>query len=200
MSKPKITYFPLQGRGEQCRLILIQAGVEWEDNRVAFQDWPAIKSQQPFGSMPVLNDGDFCLAQGPAIVEYLSNKYGLWPTDVKESAVALSIVLACEDARQIVIPAIFTKDEEEKKKKVAEAVEKIQSVWNKNASKLLGDNKYFVGGKLSGADLAVYDLVKSFTTRVGIKFEQNIMDHMERVGSESNIKNYYEKNPITGHV
>ena len=42
----KFTYFPAKGRGEISRLILACAGVAYEDDRVAPQDWPALKGSK----------------------------------------------------------------------------------------------------------------------------------------------------------
>lgn len=44
-------------------------------------------------------DGDFILAQGTSIVQYVAKKLDLWPTDLKLSALSLSIILAVEDGR-----------------------------------------------------------------------------------------------------
>ena len=41
--KIKFTYFNGMGRGELSRLILAYAGVAYEDNRVTFDEWPALK-------------------------------------------------------------------------------------------------------------------------------------------------------------
>ena len=38
-AKIKLTYFNGRGRGEIARLILAQAGVEYEDCRITFDDW-----------------------------------------------------------------------------------------------------------------------------------------------------------------
>ena len=54
MSMPKVTYFDFAGsRGEEVRLALVIAGVAFEDNRVKNDDFARIKSDLPFGSMPV---------------------------------------------------------------------------------------------------------------------------------------------------
>ena len=42
-AKIKLTYFDLRGRAEVARLILAQAGVEYEDERIAREDWVKLK-------------------------------------------------------------------------------------------------------------------------------------------------------------
>ena len=41
--KIKLVYFNAEGRAELTRLILAQAGVEYEDVRIKREDWPAMK-------------------------------------------------------------------------------------------------------------------------------------------------------------
>ena len=43
MPKIKLTYFGIRGRAELSRLILAAAEMPYEDNRVANEDWPALK-------------------------------------------------------------------------------------------------------------------------------------------------------------
>ena len=38
-AKFKLTYFNGRGRGELSRLILAQAGVDYEDHRIGFDEW-----------------------------------------------------------------------------------------------------------------------------------------------------------------
>ena len=55
MTKPKLIYFDAPvSRGEECRLALHLAGIDFEDSRIKFADWPALKAQTPYGAMPVL--------------------------------------------------------------------------------------------------------------------------------------------------
>ncbi|GFR73991.1 glutathione s-transferase [Elysia marginata] len=42
----KLNYFDVRGRGEVIRLTFVCAGVEFEDNRVSFEDWPALKPSE----------------------------------------------------------------------------------------------------------------------------------------------------------
>ena len=45
---PKLTliYFDSAGRAEISRLILAQAGVEYEDRRINKEDWPELKKSK----------------------------------------------------------------------------------------------------------------------------------------------------------
>ena len=43
MSTYKLTYFNFRGRAEIIRYILAQAEVEYEDLRISFEEWPALK-------------------------------------------------------------------------------------------------------------------------------------------------------------
>jgi glutathione S-transferase len=54
MTKPKLIYFDAPvSRGEECRLALHVAGVDFDDVRIKREDWPALKPKTPFGSLPV---------------------------------------------------------------------------------------------------------------------------------------------------
>lgn len=39
MSKYKLSYFPIRGRGEAIRIVFTVAGVEFEDVRVGPKEW-----------------------------------------------------------------------------------------------------------------------------------------------------------------
>ena len=40
----KLTYFDLSGRGELIRLVFAAGNINYEDNRVKFEEWPQIKN------------------------------------------------------------------------------------------------------------------------------------------------------------
>ena len=44
----KLTYFNGKGRGELSRLILAHAAVPYEDKRVEFNEWPALKPSMKY--------------------------------------------------------------------------------------------------------------------------------------------------------
>ena len=80
MTKPVITYFPARGRAEIFRLVLVAAGVEWEENTVGGDDLAKLKASGtlPFGQLPVYEDENIRLAQSITIARYLARKYGFF--------------------------------------------------------------------------------------------------------------------------
>lgn len=42
----KLTYFNMRGRAECIRMIFAAAGTKYEDNRIASEDWPAVKASK----------------------------------------------------------------------------------------------------------------------------------------------------------
>lgn len=77
-------------RGEFVRLTLTACKVDWEDERISFEDFfmKGRKKEMPNGKVPVLvvfgDLGMKKLDQTTCIVRYLCQKYGLYPTDILE--------------------------------------------------------------------------------------------------------------------
>ena len=79
MPKPKLMYFDFStSRGEECRLALHLAGVEFEDDRVPPPKWRERKASTPFGTMPVLTiPGKGELAQSAVILRFIGSNHTL---------------------------------------------------------------------------------------------------------------------------
>ncbi|GFR86158.1 glutathione S-transferase [Elysia marginata] len=75
-SKVKITYFDLRARGELARLVMAAAKKDFEDVRVQFADWPKLKANSTYGTLPVLEIGGKEYFQGNAIATYLARENG----------------------------------------------------------------------------------------------------------------------------
>ena len=88
MSKIKLTYFNSKGRAETTRLILAQAGVAYEDNRVEKEDWPALKASLPLGQLPILEVDGKTIGQSMAIARFCARRFGLAGKDEFEGAQA----------------------------------------------------------------------------------------------------------------
>src|SRR5207247_8124967 len=78
MAKTKLTYFDAPiSRGEECRIALHLAGVDFEDVRIKPADWPALKPQTPYGGMPIFEvAGKPPIAHVNAILPLIGRMYG----------------------------------------------------------------------------------------------------------------------------
>ena len=69
--KLKLTYFNIQGAAEKVRLAFVLGAVPFDDVRVPFPEWPALKPTTPYGQLPLLtiDDGE-PMAQSDAMLRY----------------------------------------------------------------------------------------------------------------------------------
>ena len=164
MNRPKLTYFDAPvSRGEECRLALHLAGVDFEDVRIKPADWPALKPTTPFGGLPLYEEpGRPVLAQTNAILVLIGRRHGLHPTDDFAAAQHESMMQHVEDLRGHVGPTIRIKDEAEKRRVREALVESFLPVWGHNAEKQLGEGPFFAGDKLHVVDLKLYLAVRWF--------------------------------------
>ena len=162
MSKPKLIYFDAPvSRGEECRLALHLAGIDFEDVRIASGDWPALKPKTPFGSLPVLElPGHAPLAQTNAILTYIGRQHGLHPKDDFEAARHEAMMCHVEDLRSQVGPALRIVDEGEKKKARAALAETYLPTWAGYAEQqIAATGPFFAGEKLGVVDLKLHRAV-----------------------------------------
>lgn len=171
MTRPKLTYFDTpRSRGEECRLALVLAGVDFEDNRIAQDAWAALKPTTPFGSLPVFEmPGKPAVSQSNAILTHIGRRYGLLPADEWEALRLESLLSAAEDLRHAVSKTFGIQDPEELKRKRAELVEGPITTW---ASSM---EKQIVGPFVSGAQISIAD-VKVFV--VAGWFKSGALDHV----------------------
>lgn len=163
MTKPKLTYFDAPvSRGEECRLALHLAGVEFEDHRVKGPDWPAIKPTTPYGSMPVYEiPGRPAIAHSNAILALIGREHGLHPTDAFEAARHEGMMQHVEDMRHHVGPTIRLGEAEKKVAREA-LVAGYLPAWAAFAEKNITEGPFFAGGKLNVVDLKVHMAVRWF--------------------------------------
>jgi prostaglandin-H2 D-isomerase / glutathione transferase len=54
----KLTYFDIEGLAESVRLALVLSNTPFEDIRISFREWPALKASTPNGQVPTMSIGD----------------------------------------------------------------------------------------------------------------------------------------------
>jgi prostaglandin-H2 D-isomerase / glutathione transferase len=155
MAKPRLTYFDAPiSRGEECRLALHIAGVDFEDNRLKREEWMAMKPTSPFGSVPILDlPGKPPLAQSNAILVLLGRHYNLHPKDDFEAARHEAVMAHVEDLRHQVGPTLRMNDEDKKRTREQIAANYIP-MWAANLEREIADDgPFFAGNELHVVDL-----------------------------------------------
>src|SRR4051812_314246 len=178
MSKPKLTYFDSPAsRGEECRLALHAAGVDFQDNRIKPAEWQALKPTTPFGSLPLLEmPGHPVLAQSNAILVLVGRQYGLHPKDDFEAARHEAMMQHVEDLRANLSPSLRIKDAEEKKKARELVATTVIPVWAAHAEKQIGDGPFFGGAAVQVVDFKVYMIVRWFRSGVLDHIPATVLD------------------------
>ncbi len=169
MSKPRLIYFDAPvSRGEECRLALHIAGVDFEDVRISQNDWPGLKPETPFGSLPVLElSGSPPLGQTNAILVLIGRRHGLHPKDDYEAARHEAVMCHIEDLRAQVSPTLRLADEAEKKKVRGALAEGYLPAWAEYTERQIADSgPFFAGETLHVVDLKLHRIVHWFASGV----------------------------------
>jgi glutathione S-transferase len=163
MSKPKLTYFDAPvSRGEECRLALHLAGIDFEDERIKSSDWPALKERTPYGAMPYLTlPGKPPLAHSNAILVYIGRGHGLHPQDDFEAARHEGMMQHVEDLRARVSPTIRMADAEKKARR-EELVAGFLPEWARVAERNITGAPFFGGASIHVVDLKLHMAVRWF--------------------------------------
>ncbi|KAG2388612.1 hypothetical protein C9374_000051 [Naegleria lovaniensis] len=140
-------YFDIQARGEAAYLIAVQGGVHVERN--LFEDLASdLKSVCPFGQVPLLE------------IKIFAKKASLIPEDDFDQSVALQYVLGVDEFRSGVYKAYYSGKEASAAKKewkegaMIQHLSRFEGFLEKAVD---SDHLYLVGGKLSWADIVLYD-------------------------------------------
>ena len=163
MTKPKLIYFDAPvSRGEECRLALHLAGIDFEDARIAGSAWPTMKAQMPYGALPVLElPGRPPLAQSNAILVMIGRGHGLHPADDFEAARHEGMMQHVEDLRAVVGPTIRMGDAEKKAAREAMVADFLPA-WARSAERNITGEPFFGGAGLNVVDLKLHMAVRWF--------------------------------------
>jgi glutathione S-transferase len=177
MTKPRLTYFDAPvSRGEECRLALFLAGVDFEDNRIPRDAWSALKPNTPFGCVPTLElPGKPTVSQSNAILGHIGRRYGLLPSDDWEAMRLESLMCAAEDLRHAVTNTFGIEDKEELKKRRTKLVEGPIKTWGANMEKQIS-GPFASGSEISVADIKLFVLLGWFKKGVLEHVPTDVLD------------------------
>lgn len=175
MSRPTLVYFAARGRAELIRILLAEAGVDYQEHPVGRgtppRDWrptdlPTLQgtAQLPFGAVPVWEEPDgFRLAQSAAIATHLARLHGLMGSTEREGAQVEQMIGAYDDVRAELRKLAIAAPEARAAAREALAAAFLPR-WFGYFDRLLGANPagsgFLVGGALTLADLALWYLIE----------------------------------------
>lgn len=201
MSKPKLIYFDAPvSRGEECRLALHLAGIDFDDVRVKPADWPGMKEQMPYGALPVFElPGKPAFAHSNAILVLIGRRHGLHPADDFEAARHEGMMQHVETLRAVVSPTLRMEDAEKKSAREA-LVAGFLPAWAMAAEKNISGAPFFGGEKIQVVDLKIYMAVRWF---IGGKVDYipatifagypRLMGVHDAVRDHAGVKSWYAK-------
>ncbi|CAH3155038.1 unnamed protein product, partial [Porites lobata] len=117
MSGYKLFYFPGRVGGEKCRLAFAAAKIDYEDNRLADEEWAKEKAsgRSPFGQMPfIVTPEGKTLGQSVAVMKYICKIGGLCPANRFDEATADMIT---DQVGDLTLPLINIYNEKDETKK-----------------------------------------------------------------------------------
>lgn len=202
MAKLRLHYFDMHGgRGEVARLVLSSAGIDFEDVRISFPEWPAAKADTPFGVIPVLEVDGYPLSQSNTINRYVGKLAGLYPSDPLEAAFCDEVMDAVEDVA-VRVTATFGLDEQAKKAARAELSAGVIPRYYGRLAKVLEERGtgWFAGGAMTVADLKVFLQIRHVKSGNLDHVPASLIDgiapalkaHFERVDADPRVRAYYE--------
>uniref|UniRef100_A0AC34FGJ4 Glutathione S-transferase n=1 Tax=Panagrolaimus sp. ES5 TaxID=591445 RepID=A0AC34FGJ4_9BILA len=200
MVQYKVTYFDIRGLGETTRLILRAAGVDFEDNRVTFEQWGDLKSKTPTGKLPLLEVDGKQLPESGAINRFLAAKHGLrpkcdWENAQMESAVEYFKDFSTEVRDWFRVCAGMGQGDKDKlyKEVYAPAADRTFARLTDIISKT--SSGFLVDSGLSWGDFFLAESIltmQNFDTEFGKKFPK-MVEYQKKVHSHEKVKDYISK-------
>lgn len=183
MGKPRLTYFDFAGsRGEECRIALHLAGIDFDDVRVKSADWAALKESMPFGAMPVLQmPGKAPLAHSNAILVFIGRQHGLHPVDAFEAARHEAVMCAVEELRHTITPTLRISDPEQKRTAREALAANELATWGSQVERQLDDGPFVGGQSLQVSDIKLYMVVRWLTSGTLDHVPVTVLDHCPKL-------------------
>jgi glutathione S-transferase len=201
MAKYKLTYFDFDGgRAEPIRIAFHVAGIDFEDERISFSEFGAMREGTLFNSVPVLEIDGAPVTQSNAIGRYIGKMAGLYPEDDRQALYCDEVADAVEDLSHYIVQTFGLKDGE-----LQSAREKLvngwMSVYLRGLDELLtrGGGEYFADNDLTMADLKVFVQIRSLCSGnldyIPSSLVQDVapglVSHQQRIENDRRVVAYY---------
>ena len=202
--KLRLYYFDIPGgRGQPARLAFELGGIEFEDVRFPFSEWPSHRGSAPFHACPFLEVDGRAIAQSNAITRYAGKRAGLYPEDPFQALLCDEILEAVEDMWVKLGPTMRIQDPDELRKARQELAEGPYTEYLQQfASKLeAAGGEYFADGRLTVADFQMLIICSAIAsggfdhipTDLVKRVAPTLAEHQKRILGLPGIKEHYAK-------
>jgi glutathione S-transferase len=175
MKKPTLIYFKARGRAEVVRLLLAEAGVDYDEHPIGKDlgpwngkptDFAELKASGllPYQAAPVWEDADgFRLAQSGAIAKYVAASHGMGGKSVRDEAL-IDQMLGCVDDVRGELRRLVATEPEKRPAFAAELASTFLPRWMGFLDRTLAANRdgqgFVVGESITVADFALFYLLE----------------------------------------
>lgn len=189
-------------RSQRILWLLEELGVDYEikfyQRNEINRAPPELKEAHPLGKSPVIEDGPYKIAESGAAVDYLIRTYGggkfmVAPGTATYETYNEWMHYAEGSAMVPLLMKLFTS-------LLGEGGEPLQPVIDAEISlhlgymeKQLGDNQFFMGDELTGADIMLTFIVEAAESRLGLDDYPNLQAYAQRVHTRPAYKRGLEK-------
>nr|AHC08045.1 sigma glutathione S-transferase [Locusta migratoria] len=197
--KYKLLYFPFRVIAEPIRFILAYVGADYEDVRIEFSDWPPLKPDTPYGTMPVLEVDGKKLGQSIPICRYLAKQYGLLAENDWDNAQIDAAVDAINDLRMSIKNFYFEENGSTKNNMKEKLMKEAVPFYYKKLEEMVKNNGgYLAGGKLTWGDLYLTTMLELFDHDLECEITKDyphLATLRNKVVNIPSIKTWIEKRP-----
>lgn len=202
MPNYKLTYFDFDGgRGEPVRIAFHAAGIDFEDNRISFQEFGETREKMRFHCSPELEIDGVVVTQSNGMCRYVGKMANLYPTDPLQALYCDEAMGAIEDLYHQQVKT-FGLEGDALRKAREELADGWMTVFLSGLDEILtrGGGEYFADSRLTMADLKVFVSTRSIISGVLDHIPTDLVErvapglvgHHERVASDPIVTEYYE--------
>lgn len=106
MTKYTLTYFDIEGVADKVRLAFKLNGVDFEDKRISFEEFGALKGSLPLGQLPILEiEGGEVITQSDRMARDAAGS--LYPSDAKARSEVDGFIGLAADLQQQITPSMY---------------------------------------------------------------------------------------------
>ena len=188
-----------QVRDLRVRWALEEAGLPYRARLLeqGDQDKPEYRALQPFGQVPILQEGDFVLFESGAIVQYIGERSeALLPRDARARARAIQWIIAALNSVEpflmnVAVIDLFYANEQWAKLRRPGAVEFALRRLS-GLSKSLGDKPFLDGERFTAGDLVMSTVLRILKRTDIVSRDERLAAYIERCTARPAFKRAFD--------